>query len=127
MCYILGMPRAPLLLALLLAACSDDPGATLYQAMGCRQCHGTEGDGGTLAPPLERLAENWTREEIAEYLVDPLTVVEADPRLSELKLLYDGKQMPAMTLPVEDRLLLADFVLALSASKAGQRAGVRPE
>ncbi len=119
MCHIPLMRRSPLLLILLLAACFGGSGATegeqLYRAMACSTCHGTRGGGGANAPPFGELAEHWTRETIAEYLTDPLTVVERTPRLKALKERYN-QQMPPVMLPVEQRLLLADYVLELSAS-----------
>jgi mono/diheme cytochrome c family protein len=126
MCYIPRMQRIALVLVSLLAACSggaEGPAANhpegekLYRAMACMQCHGATGNGGSLAPPLASLADNWDRDALAEYLLDPLTVVERTPRLKALKNRY-GTQMPAITaLTDEQRLTLADYALALSAAR----------
>ncbi len=121
MCYIPGMRPAALVLLLLLGACSPaDENARLYRNKGCLQCHGAAGEGGAKAPPLEHLADNWTREELALYLADPLTYVEGDPRLMGLKQLYNV-QMPVLILTEEDRLTLADYALQLSLERARER------
>ena len=92
----------------------DRRGKKLYAAMGCLACHGATGAGGALAPPLEDLGQHWTRERIAVYLSDPSGWVEKDERLKALKQRY-SLQMPALTIAEEDRLVLADHVLELSA------------
>ena len=108
------------LFALTLVACGggfpgggEAPGQRLYTTL-CSSCHGPTGAGGALAPPLEDLAAHWTREQLAEYVSNPRAWVERDERLQALKNRY-STEMPAVSASEQDRLLLADRVLELSA------------
>lgn len=89
---------------------ADARGRALFMAFGCTLCHGPDGAGTTLGPPLRGLAKHWTREELASYLADPQAAVARDPRLAELARQY-AKEMPAITTPEEQRLEIADYVL----------------
>jgi mono/diheme cytochrome c family protein len=40
----------------------------LINALGCKGCHQLDGDGGTLAPPLDQVGSRRTKEEIVSYL-----------------------------------------------------------
>jgi cytochrome c553 len=107
-------------LALTLLSCGggaeeggEGRGKRLYTTL-CISCHGPTGGGGALAPPLEDLSSHWKREQLAEYLSNPREWVEKDERLQGLKQAY-SMEMPATSAPEEDRLLLADHVLMLSA------------
>lgn len=82
--------------------------------MGCLQCHGASGAGGSMAPPLTELEQHWDRAGLAAYLENPRAHIEKDARLAALKQRY-GTEMPALTLPVADRLAVADYLLALPA------------
>jgi len=114
-------PRPCAAAALILAACGGsgaggvEPGARLYATYGCASCHGGQGAGGTLAPPLADLGRYWDREGIADYLRDPRAWLAKDPRLEALQQRFSA-QMPAVSLPEEQRLMLADHVLQLSAA-----------
>jgi mono/diheme cytochrome c family protein len=88
-------------------------GKRLYTTL-CISCHGPTGGGGALAPPLADLSSHWQREQLAEYLANPRAWVEKDERLQGLKQRY-STEMPAASASAEDRLLLADHVLRLSA------------
>jgi mono/diheme cytochrome c family protein len=110
-----------LALALLSCGGSSDSGSGGGEARGkrlyttlCISCHGPTGGGGALAPPLADLSSHWEREQLAEYLSDPRAWVEQDERLQGLKQRY-SMEMPAVSAPEADRLLLADHVLRLSA------------
>jgi mono/diheme cytochrome c family protein len=82
----------------------------LFVAQNCSMCHAVDGAGGKLGPPLRKLADNWTRERLAEYLSDPKALVEKDPRLKALARNY-SMPMPPVRLDLEQRLRLADYVL----------------
>jgi mono/diheme cytochrome c family protein len=116
------MLRAPTrlaLAALLLGSCSQAPansgppdGATLFREQNCVQCHGTDGSGTNLGPTLHGKKQYWTREKIALYLADPPATIRGDKRLSEQAKNYMLPMIP-FPLSLEQRLALADYVLAL--------------
>src|SRR5687767_15820990 len=104
--------RTPLLAALLaLAACGEAPdgaaqddGARLYVIANCSTCHAKDGGGTALAPPLRGLAAHWTRESLAEYLLDPKGAIESNPRLKTLSLNFSMHMPPVLNLTPEQRL-----------------------
>lgn len=108
--------------ALALAACGDAPGAQgppdgarLFVLANCTACHGTDGSGGVLGPPLRKLEAHWTRESMADYMADPKGALESDPRLKTLSLNFSMHMPPVTNFTPEQRLLIADHALALSA------------
>jgi mono/diheme cytochrome c family protein len=110
-------------LALAIAACggSDKPsgpptGESLFATQSCVTCHRKDGGGNNFGPSLRGTAEHWTREKMAAYLADPQSVVAKDTRLMALSRNYN-MQMPSVRLSEEQRLMLADYVLGLSAKK----------
>lgn len=115
--------HATLLAGLLaLAACGDAPddkppadGARLYVLANCTTCHGADGAGGMVGPPLRGLAQHWDRESLADYLADPRKRLESDARLKALSLNFSMHMPPATNFTPAQRLLIADHALALSA------------
>ena len=89
-------------------------GARLFVLQQCSTCHATDGRGGPLGPPLRHLEKNWTRESIAEYLADPKAKIASDGRMKALALNF-RMPMPPVRLDLEQRLMLADHALKLSA------------
>jgi hypothetical protein len=116
------LPLASLLaLSLPIAGCGPDApqgpldGAGLYGALNCATCHKDDGRGGALGPTLRNKAEYWSREALAEYLIEPTRFIDKDARLKSLEAQYNV-QMPGApsSLAREQVLMLADFVLSLS-------------
>lgn len=108
------------LLALLAAACGEEPapsgppdGAQLFREQNCVQCHGPEGRGTNLGPALVDKKSFWTREELAQYLTDPQARIQKDARLAKQADLYRLPMTKFVGLSLEQRLALADHVLAL--------------
>jgi cytochrome c553 len=64
-------------------------GAAVWEAEGCAVCHGEEGEGGEIAPPLLDLAANWTPADLAAYLADPVVDPEENPRLASIAEQYE--------------------------------------
>lgn len=102
----------------LAAACSlrraPPPGASgaeIYDLQNCANCHGDEREGKSLGPSLAGLAQHWTRETLVEYLADPQGFVERDPRLRARSEEYSGKMDPYDNLTLEQRGVLADWLL----------------
>jgi mono/diheme cytochrome c family protein len=102
------------------AACSKQPertappdGAALFREQNCIQCHGVDGSGTSLGPTLRGKQPFWTREKIAAYIANPPALIAHDERLKT----QSGKYMlPMLAYPyltLEQRLALADHVLAL--------------
>ncbi len=59
-------------LLLRLPATAEEPeveARRLLNALGCKGCHSFEGDGGSLAPALDRIGSRLSREQIAKHLV----------------------------------------------------------
>ena len=116
-----GRLAAALLLSLHVAsACSlrEDPppgasGADIYALQNCANCHGQLGRGSSLGPPLASLGRHWTSELLVEYLADPRLFVERDERLAALSAEYSGQMSRYDNLSVEQRRVLAEWLLEL--------------
>ena len=101
---------------LVLAACGASgpkPGTpeASYVDLGCAKCHGAEREGKRSGPSLVKIEDHWDEEGLMQYLRDPKTFVDANPRLS-----YMGEQypiaMPAFAHTDEQQLRqLAEFIL----------------
>jgi len=117
---------ALLLLPALACGPSENPssgppeGAQLYEVQRCVICHKASGRGGALGPTLVDRAEYWTREKLAEYLADPASFVGTDARLNSLAIQFN-MQMPPVPLTLEQRLLLADYVLGFTKPQQPQQ------
>lgn len=115
------MDRQSLSLAslfLLVPACGGEPaaprtGAQLYVEQNCVQCHGRNGEGTQLGPSLTDKRAHWNREQLAAFLADPQAYAARDPRLSEQSQKYLMPMVKFLTLSKEERLAIADYVLAL--------------
>jgi len=102
------------------AACSKEAvpsgppdGAALFREQNCIQCHGVDGSGTSLGPTLRGKQPFWTREKIAAYLADPQSVIKGDARLEAQAAKYMLPMIKFAGLTLEQRLALADHVLAL--------------
>jgi cytochrome c2 len=101
---------------LVLASCgasAPEPGspAASYIDLGCAKCHGPAREGKRSGPPLVKLEDHWDEEGLMQYLRDPKTFVEANPRLSYMDEQYPIA-MPAFAHTDDDQLReLAVFIL----------------
>lgn len=110
---------ATLALFLSLAACSPAPrlnptlpGAELFASSGCTSCHGSQGEGKWLGPPLRSLGQQWTREELAAYIAQPEPFLESKAHLAAIAAEF-GAHMPENShLSEDERLDLGDYLLA---------------
>lgn len=50
------------------------PGAAVFQARGCMNCHSIHGKGGTSGPPLDAIGRKLNKEQIEHYIRDPKAV-----------------------------------------------------
>ena len=110
---------APALLALLLAvACSpapglnpSHPGAPLFASKGCTSCHGSQGEGKWLGPPLRGLSEHWTQSELAAYIAHPGPFLESKAHLAGVAAGFKSHMPDNPHLTEQERLDLGDYVL----------------
>jgi hypothetical protein len=101
---------------LLLAACgaeAPEPGTpeASYIDLGCAKCHGDAREGKRSGPPLVMLEDHWDEEGLMQYLRDPKTFVEANPRLSYMDEQYPIAMPPFANTDEEQLRQLAVFIL----------------
>ena len=109
-----------LALAAALWACASPvqppPGASgseIYALQLCANCHGDDGGGKSLGPPLRDLASHWDESTLADFLGDPRGWEERDARLRRLADDHSGTMDPYDNLSVDERRRLARFLLQL--------------
>ncbi len=101
---------------LVLAACgaaAPEPGTpeASFIDLGCAKCHGPAREGRRSGPPLVKIEDHWDEEGLMQYLRDPKTFIEANPRLSYMAEQY-SITMPAFAHTDEQQLReLAVFIL----------------
>jgi len=101
---------------LVLAACGPsgpEPGTpeASYIDLGCAKCHGDQRQGKRSGPPLVKIEDHWDEDSLMQYLRDPKTFVQANPRLSYMDEQYPIA-MPAFAHTDEEQLrALAVFIL----------------
>ena len=83
----------------------------IYELQNCANCHGGNGEGNALGPPLARLTSNWSAEEMVAFLTDPEPVLAADERLRTLAGAYSTQMTRYDNLTEEQRLVLARWLL----------------
>jgi mono/diheme cytochrome c family protein len=86
-------------------------GPLIYEFQNCRNCHGENGEGSSLGPPLAGLSSSWSRDELALFLNDPAPVLEANGRLRALANAYSGEMARYDNLTEEQRGVLAAWLL----------------
>ncbi|MEJ2581215.1 MAG: cytochrome c [Acidobacteriota bacterium] len=102
--------------AIVLAACGvagPKPGTAeaLYINLGCAKCHGDNRQGQRSGPPLIKIIDHWNEESLLQYLRDPKTFVESNPRLSYLDEQYPIAMPAYADTNEEDLRKLAQFIL----------------
>jgi len=101
---------------LVLAACdASGPKAgtpeALYVDFGCVKCHGENRQGQRSGPPLVKIIDHWDEASLLEYLKDPKTFVQSNPRLSYLVEQYPIAMPSYGTTDEEQLRKLAEFIL----------------
>ena len=96
-------------------------GPLIYELQNCANCHGEDRAGTARGPALAGLDRNWDRASLAEYLADPRAFAERDPRLDALRESHPGEMSRYDNLTLEQRLVLADWLLAGAGDPVGGR------
>ncbi len=90
-----------LILAVILAGCGPGwigppvdleslaRGRVVWQAEECSACHGETGEGTLIGPSLAAVADHWETDALAEFLKNPASQLEDNPRLRDLRSTYD--------------------------------------
>ena len=87
--------------------------AKLFVQQQCSQCHGREREGVTGAgPALKGLSVHWIETDLAEYLADPASRTNSDPRLRENAAAFRMPMPRYGHLSESSRLALARWLLA---------------
>jgi mono/diheme cytochrome c family protein len=95
------------------------PGADaelIYELQNCANCHGERGSGARLGPPLGGIEEHWSAPSLAEFLADPESWRARDARLAEQARALGSVMEPYANLSAQERLRLAEWLLALPAT-----------
>ncbi len=87
-------------------------GREIYELQLCANCHGDQGQGKSLGPPLRELQRFWEREALVEFLADPKAWKE-DERMRQLSRKHSGNMAPYDNLSEQERGLLADYLFTL--------------
>lgn len=93
-----------------------DAAIAVYESAACWTCHGRphRAEEGLAGPALAGLDEHWTVEDLADFIDDPESWVAKRDRLAVLKSQYPLPMLPTTRpVPLEDRLLLARWLLTL--------------
>ena len=117
--YSARLRRVLVSIALVLGgACSlrqaPPPGATgdeIYALQNCANCHGLDRKGMPNGPALADLERHWTRDTLAEFLRDPKAFVKTDARVAALKNQYSTGMGRYDALTLDQRLVLASWLL----------------
>jgi|GEM_PF-2470096 len=85
--------------------------ASLFQENGCVDCHGDDRLGGEDAPSLMGIRAHWTEKKLAKYIYNPEFYMVSNPAILKRNPGYDQAMPPFTHLSLEDRMILARWVL----------------
>jgi cytochrome c553 len=85
-------------------------GAGIYAKASCGSCHGDDRGGTPVAPRLLTLKQNWTVNQLVQYLIDPAGFISNDSRLMAQSQKFTTK-MPTPEIGKEERYTLAKWLL----------------
>ena len=78
----------------------------------CLDCHGPNLKGSASAPSLQKLSEEWKREDLLNYLKNPRSFAD-DPRISRFKGKYSLAMPPVDKLNDEELNILVNHLLGI--------------
>lgn len=72
-------------IGLICGGCEAPPpdGRAVFLTVGCARCHGNDGTGESLGPPLEALSTKFTVKQMDQFLDNPIAYAEGDERLKK--------------------------------------------
>lgn len=88
---------------------NSEKGKLLYAKNNCASCHQTEGEGGTLGPPLDGIGGARGEQFIVAHILDP------EKQMLEFPALFGGRTniMPHPGLGLQEAKLIASYLLTL--------------
>jgi mono/diheme cytochrome c family protein len=91
--------------------CEKPPvdGRTTFLTVGCARCHGNEGEGASLGPPLEELSAKFNQQTLTAFLDNPIAYAEKDERLQKWRDEY-YTPMPKLQMTDEQRAALVVYL-----------------
>jgi cytochrome c2 len=84
----------------------------MVSSLGCVNCHGGDLTGTKMAPSLMHVKDEWSRQELINYLRNPQSFMSSE-RFKELKKMYPGVMMPSFNnIDIKDLGKIADYLLS---------------
>jgi len=99
------------LVCVVCVGCEKPPvnGRTVFLTIGCARCHGNDGEGASLGPPLEALSTKFDQQSMTAFLDNPIAYAEKDERLQKWRDEY-YTPMPKLQMTAEQRVALIDYL-----------------
>ena len=83
----------------------------LVATLGCTGCHGSDLAGTRMAPTLHNIKQNWTRDDLINYLRNPSSYMDSE-RFKNFKAQYQSIIMPSFSnIDIKDLGKIADYLL----------------
>jgi mono/diheme cytochrome c family protein len=87
--------------------------AELVSSLGCTGCHGSDLAGTRMAPDLHNLKQNWSRDELINYLRNPSSYINSE-NFKNLRSMYPNSIMPSFSnIDVKELGKIADYLQSL--------------
>lgn len=94
-----------------MASNEDTSPADLINRLGCRNCHGQNLEGTKMAPPLVGLKENWSKDQLTNYLRNPSSYMDSK-RFQEFQQQYPNMVMPSFNnINVQELGKISEYLL----------------
>jgi cytochrome c553 len=85
----------------------------LMASLGCTGCHGGDLAGTNMAPDLHKIKENWSRDDLINYLRNPSSYMNSE-NFKNFRALYPNVMMPSFSnIDVKELGKIADYLLQL--------------
>jgi mono/diheme cytochrome c family protein len=87
--------------------------AELVSSLGCTGCHGADLSGTNMAPDLQNVKNEWSRDKLINFLRNPSSYMNSD-KLKRLREKYPKVMMPSFSnIDVKELGKIADYLLNL--------------